>query len=296
MSPVFRRLLFLCATLTAIPVLANESAIPVEHEIVSRGDVQLEVFAQGRGPVIVMLPSLGRSGRDYDVVSANLAADGFRVIRPEPRGVGLSKGPLDNLSIHDFAADVAAVVEHENKGPVVVVGHAWGNFVARMLATDRPDLVKGVVLAAASAGKVPAGSKEMPISVAMRNAIDGAGDLSLSEAQRLDDLRIAFFAPGNDPRVWLNGWFPQANEAESHARNITPVDAYFAAGRAPILDLQAEDDAVSPRRFSNVFKSMLGDRVTVVVIPHAGHALAPEQPEAMSRAIATFAKRVYAGV
>jgi pimeloyl-ACP methyl ester carboxylesterase len=73
------------------------------------------------------------------------------------------------------------------------------------------------------------------------------------------------------------------------------VDAYFAAGRAPILDLQAEDDAVSPRRFSNVFKSMLGDRVTVVVIPHAGHALAPEQPEAMSRAIATFAKRIYVG-
>lgn len=294
MSPVFRRLLFLCATLTAIPVLASERAIPVEHEIGSRGDVQLEVFAQGRGPVIVILPSLGRSGRDYDAVAANLAADGFRVIRPEPRGVELSKGPLDNLSIHDFAADVAAVVEHENKGPVVVVGHAWGNFVARMLATDRPDLVNGVVVAAASAGKVPAGSKEMPISVEMRNAIDGAGDLSLSEAQRLDDLRIAFFAPGNDPRVWLSGWFPEANKAESHARNITPVDVYFAAGRAPILDLQAEDDAVSPRRFSNVFKSMLGDRVTVVVIRHAGHALAPEQPETMSRAIATFAKRVYA--
>ena len=74
---------------------------------------------------------------------------------------------------------------------------------------------------------------------------------------------------------------------------MTPVDAYFAAGKAPILDLQAEDDAVAPRRFSKVLQTMLGDRVTVVVIPHAGHALAPEQPAAMADAIAAFAQRVY---
>jgi len=38
----------------------------------------------------VILPSLGRSGADYDVVSANLASDGFRVLRPQPRGIGQS--------------------------------------------------------------------------------------------------------------------------------------------------------------------------------------------------------------
>ncbi|WP_405046381.1 alpha/beta fold hydrolase [Pseudomonas putida] len=57
---------------------------------------------------------------------------------------------MEKLSIHDFARDIAAVVEHEKQGPVVVVGHAWG-FPARQLATDRPELVRGVVLAAASA-------------------------------------------------------------------------------------------------------------------------------------------------
>jgi pimeloyl-ACP methyl ester carboxylesterase len=118
--------------------------------------------------------------------------------------------------------------------------------------------------------------------------------MHLSEEQRLEYLRKAFFAPGNDPRVWLDGWHEETHEAESHARNVTPVDAYFAAGTAPILDLQAEHDAVAPRRFSQVLKSMLGDRVTVVVVPNAGHAFAPEQPKAMADAIAAFAKRVYA--
>ena len=72
------------------------------------------------------------------------------------------------------------------------------------------------------------------------------------------------------------------------------MDDYFAAGRAPILDLQAEDDPVAPRRFSNVLKSMIGDRVTVVVVPNASHALFPEQPDAVAKEIAAFARRVFA--
>ena len=65
---------------------------------------------------------------------------------------------MEDLSMHDLAADVASVLEHENQGPAIVVGHAFGNFVARQIANDRPDLVRGVVVAAASAGKVPPGS------------------------------------------------------------------------------------------------------------------------------------------
>ncbi|WP_397453065.1 alpha/beta fold hydrolase [Pseudomonas sp. NA-150] len=271
----------------------SQADTTLEHNLVKYDNVQIDVTAQGKGPVIVMLPSLGRSARDYDAVAADLQAKGFRVVRPEPRGVGKSVGPMDNLSVHDFAKDVAAVVEHENQGPVVVVGHAWGNFPARQLAADRPELVKGVVLAAASAGKVPPGSTEKPIGPEMRKAIDGAGDLTLSREQRLAYLKEAFFAPGNDPSVWLDGWNEATHEAESHARNTTPVDDYFAAGNAPILDLQGEADAVAPRRFSGVLKNMVGARVTVVVLKNAGHAMAPEQPEAMASAIATFAKRVY---
>ncbi|PTQ92522.1 hypothetical protein C8K18_12020 [Paraburkholderia sp. GV068] len=53
-----------------------------------------------------------------------------------------------------------------------------------------------------------------------------------------------------------------------------------------------ENDAVAPRRFSQVLENLLGERVTVVVLPNAGHAMAPEQPKAMADAISTFAKRV----
>lgn len=252
--------------------------------------VEIEYNDEGAGPAICILPSLARSGRDYDEVAVLLARDGFRVLRPEPRGVGRSRGPMDNLNLHDFAGDIAAVLDHEATGPVVVVGHAWGSQPARTLAADRPDLVCGIVMAAASAGKLPRGSTEKPYS-RLRSEIDGAGDLSLTQQERIECLRKAFFAPGHDPSVWLDGWFPAAHDAQGRAREMTPIDDYFSGGTsAPILDLQAEYDAVV---VPNVMKPMLGDRVTVQVIRDAGHAMAPEQPLAMSNAIAAFARTVY---
>src|ERR1700680_378586 len=95
---------------------------------VAHGDVRIEVIAQGSGPAIVILPSLGRGAEDYDVVAGLLAQGGFRVLRPQPRGIGASTGPMAGLTLHDFAIDIAAVIEHERKGPAVVVGHAYGHF------------------------------------------------------------------------------------------------------------------------------------------------------------------------
>ena len=69
--------------------------------------------------------------------------------------MGASAGRMEHLTLHDFAADVAAVIEAEGGGPAVVLGHAFGQWVARTLAADRPDLVRGVVLAAAAAKSAP---------------------------------------------------------------------------------------------------------------------------------------------
>lgn len=289
MNRAFGTLSIILALSGAAPAFAADAG-PVEHRLVDRGNVKIEVLAQGKGPSIVILPSLGRSGEDYAVVSRMLAEDGFRVLRPQPRGIGQSVGPMEGLNTHDLAADVAAAIETEKAAPAVVVGHAFGNFVARQIAADRPDLVRGVVVAAASAGKVPPGSTEKPIGPEMRKAIDGPSDPSLSEEQRLAYLKIAFFAPGHDASVWLDGWSVPVHHMESHAREHTPVDDYFAAGIAPILDLQAESDPVAPRRFAGVLKSMLGDRVTIVVISDASHALIPEQPAAVSKAIGDFTR------
>lgn len=279
---------FLLTGLFAASGVVDATAL-VRTITAEKGDVHIRALDEGSGKVIVILPSKGRGAHDYDQVARYLVHDGYRVIRPEPRGVNGSTAPMENPTLHDFAADVALIMDKVNTGPAIVVGHAWGSQPARVLAVDRPDLVKGIVLAAASIGKLPPGSSEKPYG-RMIEAIKGAGNYSLPQAKRISYLQEAFFAPGNDPRPWLTGWYDATHRAQDHARDSTPVDSYWSGGNTvPLLDLQGEHDAVV---LPNILKPMLGDRVEHQVIAGAGHAMAPERPKEMADAIAAFAKRV----
>ena len=251
--------------------------------VVTYDNVRIDVIAQGTGPLIVLLPSRGRDSEDYDEVANGIAAAGFRVLRPQPRGILGSTGPLESITLHDLARDVARVIERENAGPAVVVGHAFGHFVARMLAVDFPHLVRAIVLAAAAAKSYPSELSEM---------VAKAGDPRLPDPERIKILQYLFFAPGHDPAVWLNGWFPEANAAQRRATLATKQIEWWAAGTVPLLDLQAEHDPFKPREKMNELKDEFGDRVTIVVIANASHALIPEQPQAVTDAIVAWVRRL----
>jgi pimeloyl-ACP methyl ester carboxylesterase len=252
-------------------------------ELVRYDNVQIEVVVEGEGPAIVLLPSLARDSDDYDEVAEGLASAGFRVLRPKPRGIGRSSGPMTNISLHDFARDIAETVEKLGQGRAVIVGHAYGNWVARMTAADHPRLVRGVVIAAAAAKQY---------APELTKAVTDAGDLSLSKETRLAALRFAFFAPGNDPTVWLTGWHPEIRNNQRAAAAAVRQDEWWAGGTAPLLDLQAAQDPFKPESARNEMKHEFGDRVSVAVIPNASHALIPEQPKAVVDALTTWIKRL----
>jgi pimeloyl-ACP methyl ester carboxylesterase len=254
----------------------------------ARGDVTIEVLAQGSGPVVVLLPSLGRGAGDFDAIAEQLAGAGYRVLRPQPRGIGQSRGPMTGIDLHDYAADVAAVIEHENNGAAFVVGHAFGNRVARMLATDRPELVRAVALVAANIGKAPSPPE-------VREAIRNSADPALPAAQRLAALQFAFFAPGKDPRVWLAGWHPEVLAAQRAAGDRTSREEDFAAGSAPILYLQPSHDPLAHVEDAKAYGKRFGDRVRVVVIERASHAVIAEQPQAVGAALIAYAGKLWGG-
>jgi pimeloyl-ACP methyl ester carboxylesterase len=247
------------------------------RKIVPAGEARIEVIAEGEGPLLVLLPSSSRDSEDFDDIAASFAAAGLRVLRPQPRGMGASVGWMENLTLHDFAADVAAVIEAEGGGPAVVLGHAFGQWVARTLAADRGDLVRGVVLAAAAAKNAPP---------ELREHLARCANPDLPNVVRLAALRVAFFAPGHDPSEWLGGWHKAAGAAQRAAATATPQAEWWTAGTAPVLDLQAEKDPWRPRDTLNQMRDDLGaERATVVVIPDASHALIPEQPEKLVAAV-----------
>jgi pimeloyl-ACP methyl ester carboxylesterase len=252
------------------------------RELVRYADVTIDMITEGSGPLIILLPSRGRDSEDYDEVAQGIAEHGFRVLRPQPRGIGQSIGPMRNVTLHDFARDIAAVIRHYG-GPAVIVGHAYGNWVARMTATDHPDLVRGVVIAAAAAKKYP---PELSV------AVTKSGDMSLPKEERLKYLRGTFFASGNDPAIWLDGWHAQASESQRLAGLATKQEEWWSAGKVLLLDLQADNDPFHPVERMNELKDELGDRVSVVVIKNASHALLPEQPKAVVEAIVAWVRKL----
>jgi pimeloyl-ACP methyl ester carboxylesterase len=264
----------------------KSSAQAITHDLLVRGDTQIEVLQQGEGPPVVLLPSLGRGAEDFHAIAARLAEAGFRVLRPQPRGIGQSRGPMTGIDLHDYAADVALAIEHARCGPALVLGHAFGNRVARMLATDRPELVRAVCLVAANVGHAPS-------PPAVREAIKASADASLPVAQRVAALRFAFFAPGNDPQAWLDGWYPEVLAAQRIAGDRTARTEDYAGGQAPILYLQPDHDPLAHVEDAQEFRRALGDRVTVVVIPNASHAVIAEQPAAVSDALIAYARTLF---
>jgi pimeloyl-ACP methyl ester carboxylesterase len=212
---------------------------------------------------------------------------GYRVAAPEPRGIGKSQGPFEGISFHDLAADVAAVIEAEG-GKAVIGGHAFGQKVGRTVAMDHPDLVRCVIMLA--------GAGRAIIPAPVRMAIMQSSDPTLSDADRIEALKIAFFAPGHDPVAagWLKGWYPEIKKVQLGAESRTKDDEFIPAGRAPILDMQAEFDTVVPPTARQDLKNELGERVTIQVIRDAGHALIPEQPAAVAAGMDAYIKTLAA--
>lgn len=245
--------------------------------------VEIETYISGQGPPFVILPSYGRDGGpDYDDITRKLVDVGWTVLRPQPRGIARSTGSMAGLTLHDLADDVALVVRSLGLGPATVLGHAYGNLVARMLTTDHPELVKAVVLASAQASNVAPDIAETPFI---------AGDTVAPEARRLAALRKAFFAPDHDATIWLDGWYPRTLAMQREAlRAVKPKD-YWMCGTVPLLEIIAEYDPFKPRDAWGELRAQFGNRITTDVVKDAAHALFPEQPEAVANAILPWVAR-----
>lgn len=259
------------------------SGSPVERKLLDAGPARIEYFVQGAGPLVVLLPSLGRGAEDFDGVRP-LLVHACRVVTPQPRGIGESRGPMSGITLHDYARDIAAVIENEGGGPALIGGHAFGNFVARTTAVDRPELVRGIALLGAT--------HVWPVPPDIRESIMKSSDLALPDAERIRYLKHAFFAPDSDPRVWLSGWHPEVKKAQRIATDATPQPEWWHAGSAPILDVQPANDVMIPPESASRYRDEMGERVSIVRIADAGHALLPEQPAAVARALLDFLKRL----
>ena len=247
---------------------------------VSAGLTRLHVRIAGEGELLVLLPGLGRPATDLDPLAALLAEAGYRVAQPDPRGSGGSTGPMQGLTLHDLAADVSAVIKALDGGPATLIGQAFGNRIARMTATDRPDLVHAVVLLGCS-GKVQP-TPEIAEAIRLAQAVDTPPDI------RARAVQAAWFAPGADISVWLDGWSQPVMQAYLAAAAATDTATWWTAGAAPVLIVQGAEDVSAPPANGHLLQAEIGPRATLIDLPGIGHAVGVEGPDQVARVILRY--------
>lgn len=262
----------------------------LEHQVGYRRHVTvagpagpISVDLTGEGSPVVLVPSLGRGPDDYADLADRLAAAGYQAVRPEPRGWTGSSHALADLTLNDLADDLEAVVRALGKGPVALVGHDFGGQVARTMATRHPGLVKNMVLLA-TPGPVP--PKPEPATAHRRTFVP-----ELSHEEHLEAVALAFFAPGNDPVVWVDGWNRLLASAQLEAQQRTPTEAWAPGGTVDTLIVRPGEDRIVSAESTRQLANELGGKVSVVEVPEAGHALLPEQPVAVAISVLTWLRR-----
>lgn len=252
-----------------------------QHRNIEVGGATLECTLYGSGTPIVLLANAGCSTGYFDDLARVLAADGLQAICVNMRGTGKSRGSLDGITVHDLAADVAGVIEAVDCGPAHLVGHAFGNRVARCLTVDRPSLVRSVTLLAAGGLIAPA----TPLGTAFRNT----KEVKMNGNDCVTVLGARWLSPASDPKILAHvECWPTVLLAHFATSRGMALEEWWDAGTAPLLVIQGLDDIAAPPGNGHALREKHGDRVQLIDLPRAGHFMLLEQPEAVTRAVAEF--------
>ena len=249
------------------------------------GNVQIEAIINGTGDSIILLPAGGQGASSFNSFTPLLNRTGYKTVAINRRGFAGSKGPLEDLTLHDLANDIAGVIQMLEENPVHVLGWAFGNRVARCLAEDHPHLVKTIILLAAG-GQVPPEPETLK-----KVAILGNPDSSSEE--RLEALKSWLFSPSTDIETVIQVFrgrktWPKAQQAHNKASQATPIMEWWNGGQAPMLVIQGLDDHAAVPENGLALKRENKERVKLVTIENAGHFMIYEQPKQVADEIISF--------
>jgi non-heme chloroperoxidase len=275
---------------------------PIPTRSITVNGTQLPVFEQGTGdPVVFVHGALG-DYRSWLEVATALSSD-YRVVTYSRRAHFPNPWPEDydacDPAVH--AADMATLIEALELGPVHLVAHSIGGVAALVMATNRPDLVRTLVLG------------EPPLLPWLGGTTEGETLLAAFAADASLPAQDAFRRgnPEEGVRRFLDGVLGEGafdrippdvrgplldNASELGVQIATPPEVLFSSLRpqnlnnlrAPALLLQGE---YSPRMFWLVNASLQSalPQAEMAHIPGVSHDLS--NPPVVVEAIRGFLQR-----
>ena len=130
-----------------IALLLSPAVHAGETKIIKDGKIEIEAYIFGKGSeTLIMAAGNGRPAADLKDLAKGIAADGIRVVTYNYRTIGASKGPIFDITLHDFAQDIWRIADALGAKKVHLAGKTYGNRVVRTAAADQPERVLSVIL------------------------------------------------------------------------------------------------------------------------------------------------------
>lgn len=254
-------------------------------QVLDLGDIRIHWQDGGdpAGAPVVFLNSLGTDLRLWDKVVARLPP-GWRTIRMDKRGHGLSDCPPGPYAMGALVRDAERVIEAAGVTGAVVVGCSIGGMIAQGLAVKRPDLVRALVLSN-TAAKI--GTPQMWAERIATVEAEGIGALA-------DAVMARWFAPPFRASAEAAAWrhmltrTPAAGYAGCSAA-IAGADFMATTARLtlPVLAIAGSEDGSTPPDLVRETAALVaGSRFHL--IRGAGHLPCVEAPDAFAAALNGF--------
>jgi pimeloyl-ACP methyl ester carboxylesterase len=262
------------------------AATPPPGRLVDVGGHRLQIWCTGEGaPAVLLDTGLGGSSVGWGFVQPEVARF-TRVCSYDRAGLGYSDPGPSPRTAGRMARELSELLDRSgNSGPVVVVGASSGGFNVRLLASERPERVAGMVLVDAShedqGHEVPGIARFVPTlsSLGLLRLLGvsfGQDPESLPEPVRPYARAVTFRASGNraaaDEILHMQD---TANEVRAVRRKLAIPLVVVTGGRG------------ADSRWRDLQRDLAGssERGCQIIAEQSGHVVAIDAPEVVVNAI-----------
>ena len=290
------------AILISTPLAARIEPYPAifhMREIATNG-TKLYVRIGGAGPAVVLLHGYGETGDMWEPLAEKLVKD-HTVIVPDLRGMGLSARPAGGYDKKTQGHDIAGVLDALHVDSADLVTHDIGNMVGYALASEYPArITRFVIMDAPLPGVGPwdeivrshalwhfsfyGPDAERLVSGRERIYLDRFWNEFSADPKNFDEASREHYAALYARPGAMHAGFEQFKAFDQDAIDNK---AFVASGRLNIPVLAVGGEKSFGPMMATVMRAAATD-VTEAIVPHSGHWIMEENPDATIKLVIDF--------
>lgn len=253
----------------------------------------------GQDTLCLFLHGIG-GGRSNWVQQLASVGSVMRAAALDLRGYGGSSLGARQSTVDDYCEDILRVRDVLGVRKLVLCGLSYGSWIATSFAMRHPDMLAGLVLSGGCTGMSEAGPDEREAFRVSREVPLNAGQVPADFAPAVVKVLAGPDASDSTRQALLASMaaIPASTYRDALVCFTNPLERFdFARLTMPVLMMTGEHDRLAPPAEIRSVAGRIWDTaaqpdVQFEVVANAGHVCNVEQPEAYSRTLIEFLRRL----